>query len=238
MLSAIQIDLITGFLSFLFTLLILSYLVGDNPAFRLAIHAFVGVSTGYIAVVVFRQVIVDKMFLPLVTGTILERILLAFPLVMSLFLLGKLSARFEWMGRPVVALLVGVGTASAVAGAVLGTLFPQVLAVAGLFDLRHSLTMGSAAGTIMTGVFVLVGTIVTLATFQFTLSGRNKDTKSSENRKRGWFVSFFAWPGQLFIAITLGAIFAGVLAAALTALVDRAQSVVFFFDQILSKFIY
>jgi hypothetical protein len=232
---AIQIDLVTGFLSFLFTVLILSYLVGDNPAFRLAIHAFVGVSAGTIAVVIFRQVIVDKMFLPLVTGTILERFLLAFPLVMSLFLLGKLSARFEWLGRPVVALLVGVGTASAVAGAVLGTLFPQILAVAGLFDQRYSLNQGSVVGNLVTGIFTLVGTIVTLAYFQFTLSGKNKTTAPG---KRGWFMSFFATLGQVFIAITLGAIFAGVLAAALTAFVDRVQSVVLFFDQILSKFIY
>ena len=68
MLSAIPIDLITGILSFLFTVLILSYLVGDNPAFRIATHAFVGVSTGYIAVIVFRQVVVNKMFLPFATG--------------------------------------------------------------------------------------------------------------------------------------------------------------------------
>jgi hypothetical protein len=232
MLGAIQIDLITGFLSFLFTVLILSYLVGDNPAFRLAVHAFVGVSAGYIAVVIFRQVVVDKMFLPLVTGTGLERILLAFPLIMSLLLLGKSSARFEWMGRPVVALLVGVGTASAVAGAVLGTLFPQVLAVAGLFDLRNSSGLGDTASNLLTAVFVLLGTIVTLVYFQFTLFGKNKTSG-----KRGWFVNFVALLGQVFIAITLGAIFAGVLAAALTALVDRVQSIVLFFDQILSKFI-
>ena len=232
MLGAIQIDLITGFLSFLFTVLILSYLVGDNPAFRLAVHAFVGVSAGYVAVVIFRQVVVDKMFLPLATGTLLERILLAFPLVMSLLLLGKSSARFEWMGRPVVALLVGVGTASAVAGAVLGTLFPQVLSVAGLFDLRNSAGQGNIAGNLLTAGFVLLGTIVTLIYFQFTLFGRNKTSG-----KRGWFVNFVAVLGQVFIAITLGAIFAGVLAAALTALVDRVQSLVLFITQILSKFI-
>jgi hypothetical protein len=233
MLGAIQVDLITGFLSFLFTVLILSYLVGDNPAFRLAIHAFVGVSAGYVAVVIFQQVLVYRMILPFITGTIMQRILLAFPMIMSLFLLAKSSVRFEWMGRPVVALLVGVGTASAVAGAVLGTLFPQVLAGAGLFDLRTSLTLESVASNLTTAVIALFGTIVTLAYFQFTVFGKNKTTG-----KRGWFLNFFALFGQVFIAITLGAIFAGVLAAALTALVDRAQSLVLFFDQIFSNFIF
>ncbi|MCX6067495.1 MAG: hypothetical protein NT121_17355 [Chloroflexi bacterium] len=231
--GAIQTDIITGFLSFLFTVLILSYVVGDNPGFRLAIHAFAGVSAGYIAVVVFRQVIVNKMFLPLVSGTMQDRILLAFPLIMGLFLLTKMSARFEWMGRPVVALLVGIGTAAAVSGAVLGTLFPQVLAAADMFDVRSSISLGAVAGNLLTGTFALVGTIVTLAYFQFTVRSRNNSAG-----KRGWFVSFFALLGQVFIAITLGAIFAGVLAAALAAFVDRVQSIVLFFDQILSKFIY
>ena len=233
MLGAIQLDLVTGFLSFLFTLLILSYVVGDNPGFRLAIHAFVGVSAGYVVVIVFQQVIVDKMVLPLATGGILERLIMVPPLVLSFLLIGKMSARFEWLGRPVVALLVGVGTAAAVTGAVLGTLFPQVLAAAALFDLRSSPNIGAVVWSVLTGAFALLGTIVTLAYFQFTVIG--KDTSAG---KRGKFMSFIAWLGQVFIAITLGAIFAGVLAAALTALVDRLQSLVLFVEQLLSTFIH
>ncbi len=229
----LQIDLITGFLSFLFTVLILSYIVGDNPAFRLAIHAFVGVSAGYVAVAIFRQVIVDKMFLPMVNGTIQERILLSFPLVMSLFLMGKMSPRTEWMGRPVVALLVGIGTASTIAGAIIGTLFPQMFAAIALFDLHNNSNLSTVAGNLLTGVFALTGTIATLAYFQFTI--RKTDTSGAS---RGWFVGFFALLGQVFIAITLGTIFAGVLAAALTALVERMQSIVLFIETIFNQFIH
>jgi hypothetical protein len=230
--GVIPIDLITGFLSFLFTLLILSYVVGDNPGFRLAIHAFVGVSAGYIVVVVLQQVIVDKLLLPLVTGEILIRLMSMFPLVLSLLLLGKMSSRIEWLGRPVVALLVGVGTAAAVTGAVLGTIFPQIRAAAQLFDLNSSPSLGAVAGNLLTGIFALVGTVVTLAYFQFNVSGKN-----TSPGKRGRFMGFFALLGQVFIAITLGAIFAGVLAAALTALVDRMQSLVLFVEQLLATFI-
>ena len=229
--GAIQLDLVTGFLSFLFTLLILSYVVGDNAGFRMAIHAFVGVSAGYIVVIVLQQVIVDKMLLPLVTGDILARVLSMFPLILSLLLLGKMSSRFEWLGRPVVALLVGVGTAAAVTGAVLGTLFPQVLAAGQLFDLHSSPSFGAVAGNLLTGIFALVGTIVTLAYFQFTVLSKN-----TASGRRGKIRSFFALLGQVFIAITLGAIFAGVLAAALTALVDRMQSLVSFVEVLLSTF--
>jgi hypothetical protein len=224
MLGAIPIDLITGLLSFLFTLLIMSYVVGDNPAFRAAVHAFVGVSAGYIAVTVFRLVILDKLFLPFITGGIVERIFLAFTLILCLLLLGKMFPGSEWAGRPVVAFLVGVGTAAAIGGAVLGTIFPQVLATAGMFDVKSSTTVGGLATNLVTGLFALVGTITTLAYFQFTVRGKNTSTG-----KRGWFVGFFALLGQVFIVITLGAIFAGVLAASLTAFVDRVQSVIDFF---------
>jgi hypothetical protein len=218
MLGTLPIDLITGSLSFLFTLLILSYVVGDNPAFRTAVHAFVGVSTGYIAIAVFRMVIVDKLFMPFINGNTNERIFLAFPLVLGLLLLGKMLAGTEWVGRPVVAFLVGVGTAAAIGGAVLGTIFPQVLAAGNKFDIH------SGGLNLATGTFALIGTIATLAYFQFTVIGKNSTTG-----KRGWFVGFFALLGQVFIVIALGAIFAGVLAASLTAFVDRVQSVINFF---------
>ena len=32
---------------FIFTVLILSYLLGDNPLFRVGIHLFIGISVGY-----------------------------------------------------------------------------------------------------------------------------------------------------------------------------------------------
>jgi len=228
MLGAIQVELISGALSFLFTLLILSYVVGDNPAFRTAVHAFVGVSTGYIAISVFRLVILDKLFMPLINGTMSERIFLAFPLVLGLFLLGKMLAGTEWIGRPVVAFLVGVGIAAAIGGAVLGTIFPQILAAGGMFDIRSSESAGSLALNLATGAFALIGTIATLAYFQFTVIG-----KSASTGKRGWFMGFLALLGQVFIVIALGAIFAGVLAASLTAFVDRVQSVINFFAIVL-----
>src|SRR5512133_761653 len=225
MLGTLPIDLITGSLSFLFTLLILSYVVGDNPAFRTAVHAFVGVSTGYIAISVFRLVILDKLFMPLVNGTINERIFLAFPLILGLFLMGKILSGTEWIGRPVVAFLVGVGTAAAIGGAILGTIFPQVLATGGMFSLRPG---GNLVLNLATGVFRLVGTITTLAYFQFTVIGKNTSTG-----KRGWFTGFLALLGQVFIVIALGAIFAGVLAASLTAFVDRMQSVINLFAMLI-----
>jgi len=178
-------------------------------------------------------VIVARLFLPMMAGTISDRIILAFPLVFGLLLLGKMSPRTEWMGRPVVALLVGIGTAVAIVGAILGTLFPQVSAASAAFDLSRGQGLGAVLGNIMTAVLALVGTVVTLVYFQFTVRARD-----TSNGRRGRILGFLALLGQVFIAITLGTIFAGVLAAALTALVERVQSIVLFIDMLFSQFIH
>ncbi|GAB4484952.1 MAG: hypothetical protein Fur0016_16240 [Anaerolineales bacterium] len=211
-------ELIISLLSFLFTVLVLSYIIGDSPAFRLAVHAFVGVAAGYVAATVFRQVVVDKLLLPLFVGSPLDRALMVFPMAMSILLLAKMSPQLEWLGRPVVAFLVGVGVATAVAGAVLGTLFPQIEASSAMF--------GQGLGGIASGALILLGTITTIAYFQFMVSKANAGN-------RGKIMAFLALLGQVFIAITLGAIFAGVLTAALTAFVDRIQSIVLFLDSLI-----
>lgn len=213
-------ELLIGLLSFLFTVLILSYIIGDSPAFRLAVHAFVGVAAGYVAATVFRQVVVDKLFMPLFIGSPLDRALMVFPLIMSFMLLAKMSPQLEWFGRPVVAFLVGVGTATAVAGAVLGTLFPQIEASSAMF--------GQGLGGVASGLLILFGTITTIAYFQFTVRKANVGS-------RGKIMALLALVGQVFIAIALGAIFAGVLAAALTSFVDRIQSIVLFLDLLIPK---
>lgn len=220
-------------LALLFTVLILSYVVGDNPMFRLAIHVFIGVAAGYVTAVVFLQVIANKIALPVVTaiatGTLDEKIrvgiLVGIPLFLGLILLTKISPRIEWIGRPVVAFLVGTGAAAAVAGAMMGTIYPQVMGSINMF--------GQDLQKLPEAILVLVGTVATLAYFQFTVFN-----KKSAGAKRGWLMNIVALLGQVFIAITLGVLFAGVFSATLTALIDRIQSIVLFIDTSINQFIH
>ncbi len=218
------IDLSTGIFSLLFTVMVLSYVVGDNVAFRLAIHVFIGISAGYVTVLVARQVIVDKMFIPLFVGDLPDKALAVIPLIMGLFLATKLSSSFEWLGRWVVAFMVGIGAAAAVAGAVIGTLFPQILSTINLFDPQNPPGVLGVAGNLVAGSLILVGTVSTLAYFQFTLLGKN-----ASSGRRGLVMRGIAFVGQIFIIITLGALFAGAFSAALTAFIDRIHSIVQFF---------
>jgi hypothetical protein len=214
------IDLITGGISFLLTLMVLSYLIGDNPAFRVAIYIFIGVSAGYAAAVAWHQVLYPRLIIPLVSGNLPDRFLAIVPLVLGLLLLLKLSPRSARLGTPSVAFLVGVGAAVAVGGAVMGTLFPQTwasmrvldLSTAGQYKLEH----------LSEGIVMLIGTISALVYFHFGA----KATATGPQRSK--LVRGLSWVGQVFIAITFGVLFAGVFVAAMTALIERLNFIITF----------
>jgi hypothetical protein len=218
-------DLVSGLISFLLTLMILSYLIGDNPAFRVAVYIFIGVSAGYVAAVAWWQVLYPKVFVPLLTGSFIERLLALIPLVLGVLLLMKLSPRTAWLGTPSVAFLVGVGAAVAVGGAVMGTLIPQTQAS---FNVFNPTSNGESwLARLFFGAIMLVGTITTLVYFHFGA----KSTAGGPQRSK--LVVWLGWIGQVFIAITLGVLFAGVFAAALTAMIERLNSIWYFLASLL-----
>jgi hypothetical protein len=217
----LSIDFIAGIVSFLLTVMVLSYLfLGDNPLFRIAVYLFVGVSAGYAAAVVWHSILIPHVVAPLIaqliTGPLDASIALTIiPLFLGFLLLAKLSPRIGHLGNWSVALMVGVGTAVAIGGAVMGTLFPQVMAVINAFDLQAA---GGTAERLFEASIMLVGTISTLVYFHFGAK------PGLEGPQRGKLVVLLGGIGQVFIAITFGVLFAGVYAAALTALIQRLIS--------------
>ena len=216
-----SIELISGAIGLILTLLIFSYLIGDNPLFRSAIYIFIGVSSGYAAVVVWHYVLMPKLFSPLASFDLKQNWLLIVPLVLSVSLLAKLSPRISWLGSFAMALLVGVGAATALSGAVAGTLIPQsraamnALASLNFFDLIE-------------GIVMLAGTVLTLIYFQFSAK-----RAADGSVKRNVVIEILAWGGRVFIAITFGVLFAGVYMAALTAMLERLSSMINFVKPLL-----
>lgn len=208
----IPTDLITGALSFLFTLLIFSYLLGDNPLFRVGVYIFVGASAGYIASVAFWQALYPKLIIPLAQGEILQVV----PLLMMTLILMKVSPRLAGLASFAMAFLVGVGAAVTIVGAVSGTLMPQVEGTINAFSLNPAYLLE----TLINGVIILAGAVFSLAYFHF---GARPSKKDGTMRRFGP-IELMAWVGRLFIGITLGAVFAGVFSAALAALIERAAS--------------
>jgi len=219
-----SLDFLAAIFGLIFTLMVFSYLLQDNPLFRVAVFIFVGVSSGYAATVVWHYVLVPKLFEPLLDPN--QLVLLVVPLILSFSLFAKLSPRISWMGNFAMALLVGVGAASALGGALLGTLIPQAQAAIDAFDLRSAGSASDAFFALFDGVVMLVGTVFTLGYFHFT-GERAPDGTARRNRVFEWI----GWIGRIFIAITFGVLFAGVYMAALTAMIERLSFLINFFRQ-------
>lgn len=217
------LELISGLVGLILTLMIFSYLIGDGPLFRIAVYIFIGVSSGYAAAVVLHQVLVPKLVDPLLAGNPNELLLMIVPLVLCISLLAKLLPRIAWVGNFAMAVLVGVGAAAALGGAVLGTLLPQARAAIDAFDFRSATTGAQALGGLFSATVMLAGTTVTLASFHFSAS-RAPDGTVKRNR----ILEVIGWAGRIFIAITLGILFAGVYMAALTAMIERLSSIINF----------
>jgi hypothetical protein len=113
--------------------------------------------------------------------------------------------------------------AAAIGGAVLGTIFPQISATINLFDMGAVNTGENVIWQLVRGGMILVGTLTTLIYFQF---GAIR-TKGRPAARPEW-LEWLGLVGQVFIAITFGAIFAGVFSASLTALIERLYFVVNF----------
>ena len=224
-----SVDLIAGFVSFLLTLMILSYLIGDNPFFRVAVYLFVGASAGYAAAVAWWQVLWPRLFEPLLKGNFIERLFVLFALILGVLLLMKISPRTGRLGNPVIAFLVGVGAAVAVGGAIQGTIIPQTQASINVFDLSNA--GGFVVERVFFGILMLIGTITTLAYFHFGA----KTTPSGPQRSK--LVNVMGLVGQVFIAITLGVLFAGVFSAAMTALIERIGSLSDFLFRVRALFL-
>lgn len=220
-----SIELISAFVGLILTLLVFSYLIGDNPLFRFAIYLFIGVSSGYAATAVWHNVLMPRLFSRL--GDLNQLILLIVPLILGISLLAKLSPRISWLGNFAMAVLVGVGAATAVGGALIGTLLPQAEAAMNMFD-PGAPGGGSFFARLFQGGVMLIGTVLTLASFHYTL-GRAADGAAKSNR----ILDGVAWAGRLFLAITLGVLFAGVYMAALTAMIERLSSLINFTRQLI-----
>ena len=224
-----NVELIWMLVSFLLTLLVFSYLFGDNVLFRLATYVFVGVTAGYVTTIIIYQVIWPRIVLPLVNGTTNERILAAIPLLLGVLLLSKLFPRLSPIGSIPVGYLVGIGAALAIGGAVMGTVFGQVKGTISLFDFQSQTSQSiSPLIRMVESILILIGTLSTLIFFHF--STRNQ---RSPDVKRAKWIEVISKIGQVFIAITFGALFAGVYLAAIAALVDRLD----FIKEVLVKII-
>jgi hypothetical protein len=221
------VDLVGMVVSFILTIFVLLYAFDDNPLFRLAIYVFIGVAAGYASAVALKDVIMPRLF-----GLEGQQMLLVVLWIVLLAM--KLFPKTAKIGNPAAGLLVGVGAAVAVGGAIQGTLLPQIVASGDYFApglMKQAMLMGqfgSVLGYFLRGLVVLVGTVATLAHFHF---GAKPAPNQIPVRKP--YIEVLSKIGQVFVAVAFGVIFAGIYSAALSALIERLVFLIAVIQQML-----
>ncbi len=210
-----SVDSVWSITAFILTAgVIIGYLMGEkSPLFKIISYLFIGIAAGYAAVVVIFQVIYPRLLVPFLYPSLgFSRTTAIVPLALSVLLLFKAIPRLSRIGNLGTGVIVGAAAGVIIGGAVLGTLFTQARAAVNLFDPE----LGVQTGRLVDAVFMLIGTITTLMYFQF--GGIRRTGRPVERPKA---TRFFAGMGRFFIAITLGALFAGVLSATMAVLSER-----------------
>ncbi len=203
----------------LLTLMVYTYLLGDNFVFRLAEHILVGVSVGWSSLQVINNVL-----LPAIEGLLDSRnraangefYVLLIPLVMGGLLLWRPWRPARPVTNIIMALVVGTVAALSLAGALAGTLMPQVGAS------LQPINSGDSFNRIV----LLLGTLLALWYFQFTVRRPQENEAEAGSqpalaRNLSIFNRRVHRLGRWSIMLAFGAVFASVFLTYFAALLDR-----------------
>ncbi|NBD36525.1 MAG: hypothetical protein GVY30_11090 [Chloroflexi bacterium] len=209
------------------SLMIFSYLLGDNILYRWALALLVGSSVGYALGMAWLFILRDWFSIILGAGTasVLERIVYVAPLILGVLLLLKGLVNIKSMrqiallGNISIGYLLGVGSGVAISGALTGTLIPQMLATG------NAVSLNQPPDRLLMGVSAMIGTIASLIVF----SPRQKpQNKSLQVLWRG-----MTWVGRLFITLALAVVFSGAITTAMTLLIDHIWQIIAFIEELI-----
>ena len=206
------------FLSFILTIMIFSFIFGDNPLFRIATYFFIGVSSAYVLVLLVYQVVIPKLLLPLFSGGLNQRLLQFIPLLLSTLLIFKLFRKTNQIGNISLAILVGGGAAIILTSAFTGTILPMMNMVTDPFSFS-SLSIQN----FFSGIFLVLGVTSSLIYFQMSSLKENSSFQIPSKIK-----TITQYIGVIFIGISLGSVFAGVIISSAIALFERINFVINF----------
>ncbi len=216
-------ELFTLIIGVALTVMVFSYILGDRLFFGIATHILIGVSAGFLALVVIQKIILPYLVTPLANVTDPGFLLALVPLALSILLVMMLFRRGTQAGAIPLAFLGGVLAALAIIGVTRGTLAPQILSMIGRFEpgkLMHEAQPQWSA--IVEALMILLGVISVL--FAFHHRGQAK----AGEVVRPIFLQGIGSIGQIFIGITFGALFVGLFSTALIALISSLSDIIYF----------
>lgn len=198
-----------AWLGLFLTLMVFSYLLGWRTLFRVAVYLLVGVSAGYLGVLLVFDILLPRL---LQGDGVTPRLFAALPLALAALLLTRYTHLPRWLSRLPMAWLLGSGAAVVIGGAVFGTLTGQILGFSHV----------PAGQPVWQTFLLLIGTVSVLLSFQYFL---RKPAPGALPPGLPLWLRVVTPLGQAFTGLTLGALFAGLLVTALTALAERWQAI-------------
>jgi hypothetical protein len=199
------------------TLVIFSYLLGDNVLYRWMLAILVGSGAGYVMGVAINVVLIDWFRTAHEANMLATQIYHFVPVFLGVLLLfkgfssSKLLSRLSVLGNIPMGYLLGAGAGVAIGGALLGTLFPQIITTSAAVTLDAPL-WGLVRGVVMVG-----GTIAALLVFSPHSTGKSGETTQVASARP----ALLRRVGEFFIIIALAAAFAGAITTGLTLWVER-----------------
>lgn len=209
-------------LSFVLTLMVFSYVLGDLPLvghlYRTAVYIFVGMSAAFATIVSYEGVILPYLRdiqNPETSWTVLgnsaDVAIYVTALLFGLLLLLKPIAALSWLTNSALAVVIVVSAATAVVGALSGTLIPLIVATAAVPD-----GLATDFQALINTLLVFVGAMTALFYFQWQARRDDEGAPVQSPISRG-----IRSVGKIFIVTTLGAIYATTMLTALTILAER-----------------
>lgn len=105
------------------SLFMYSFLYKDNPFFKLGEHIYVGVSVGYGLVITYYEVMVKKLYVPMLQQ---GNWWLLIPTLLGLLVLARFIPAIAWLSRISFAFIVGIGSGIAIPRVVSSLILQQV----------------------------------------------------------------------------------------------------------------
>ncbi len=204
-------DLLGIWLAVLLTLSIFSYLYGDNPFYKVAEHLFVGVSAGYIFTITFWDTIwpnlFGRLFPAYVNAGFKFDITYVFPLILGIFMLCRLSKKYDWLSRISIAYIVGMMAGLKFYVFLNSNLLTQIKA--------STVNLSGTYYSIFNEIIILVGVLTGLIYFFFSKEHKGIIGKASKI-------------GIYFLMIKFGASFGFAVMGRISLLIGRFEELIEF----------
>jgi hypothetical protein len=219
LLAQLTPELVGVWVAAILTLAILSYILGENPVFRVAEYLFVGIAAGYAGALAWNQVLWPR--LQLLIGDPTGHWPYGVFFLLGVLLLTRGVRRLAVLGNVPLGVLFGTGAALAIGGALTGSLVPQMQA-----SIRSLAPAADAQGPsrwmyVIDAVLLVLGTLGALGAFHFRAR--------ADGRAQGFASGLLKGIGGLgrgVIMVVFGALLAGALMSFFAILLSRIDFLV------------